>query len=245
MSEASERKRRLEAARVQHAEALRVGGGAPYLEALAAEDPVLLMEVCLGPRAPQGRAATEAALAVRGALSAHMSDKALFGRLVDLAGPEAVDLVLAEALAAHPVAPWVARLVAERATDPAAVLDGVAHLDSFGATCAALLEAGGEEALRAHAARTGAWMPAAVAWHAGAEALGTRLAAAALSADEVDLDEVFAALVAAWGPDVGSLALGVLPHLGRAELVEGLVELVPGGSSAAQRLDLVARGLRR
>lgn len=245
MSEPSSRKARLEAARVQHAEALAVGSGASFLATLGEEDPVLLMEICLGPRAPGGRAAVEAALSVRDTLGAHMSDKALFGRLLELGGPEAAELVLGEALSAHPVAPWVARLVAERCEEPAAVVARVAHLDSFGATCAALLEAGAEEALRAHALATGAWMPAAVAWQAGREPLGLRLAAAALSSDESDLDEVFAQLAAAWGPYVGELALGVLPHLGRAAVVTGLAELLPEGSAAARRLQLVGRGLRR
>ena len=235
------RRQRLETLRAEHGRALAEGRAEALLAEVAEEDPVLLMEIGLGPRAPGGGDAARAMLTVRAVLLEHMSDKALLTRLVDLARPDPADEVLAVALEAHPVAGWVMRLLGDRAADPAALLMRVRERASFGATCAQLVESEVDAVLQAYVRATGDTFPAVVAWDLGREALGVRLGAGALSVREPEA--VFCELVAAWGPEVDALCLALLPYLGQVELVRAVAGFARGGGTARKRLELVVRGL--
>ncbi len=234
------RRQRLEALRQGYPAALATGGGGAYLETVAAEDPLMLVDLCLGPKAPRGAAAIRAVLQVRGELDRQLPSKALAQRLVALSGLGSPDPVLSWVLEAHPTERWALELVGEHAGDVPALFAPIATAEGFEVFLTSLMALGAHEVVAAWA-QTGDPRPAQVAWLQGLRASGVRLGARALAGGDTEL--VFAELVAAWGPDVDGLVFALLPHLGSAQLARELLELLPSEGGGARRLRLVLPGL--
>ena len=221
-------------------DSLAQGLGKELLAEAAGREPLVLVELVLGPKAPGGLRAVEAALSQRTLLEDQVPPKALYGRLVELADASSVDLVVGAALAGHPVAPWAAALLG-RAEEPARVLSGLADRDSFAATCESVAEAGLDEVLANTAASSGRPEPALALWRSGREGSGAR--AAVRAAERGGLVLLLPALMGGWGPDLEALLMAMLPHLRSRALANELAECART-ESARLRLDMVAGALR-
>jgi len=222
-------------------DALTQGQGAALLAEAADREPLVLVELVLGPKAPRGAPAVEAALSQRALLEDQVPPKGLYGRLVELADESCVDLVVGAALTAHPVAPWAAALLGRAAT-PAQVVAAMSERDSFAATCEAIAEADLDEVLVDTADVSGRPEPALALWRLGRVGAGAR--AAARAAERCGLQPLLPALMSGWGPDLEALLLAMLPHLRGPALAAALAECARTGA-ARGRIELVAGALRR
>ncbi|MFH1466015.1 MAG: hypothetical protein ABIO70_16645 [Pseudomonadota bacterium] len=214
----------------------------PLFLALRELDPIALADLAVGPRAPRGPRLAEAALVVLEALESQVAPGGLYRRLVGLAGPRRVE-VLIVAAARHPTAGWLVALSDAAGEQP----PGRAHLE------AAAGQPGLEKACREHVAAghhtaliglAGQGHPEAVAALVAAEAMEpAREAAARLL--EVAGGEILAPWVAAvWGPEPDGFYLGVLRHLRSVEAAVRLEVAAVGCPRTLRLLATVRRGLR-
>ncbi|MCP4809068.1 MAG: hypothetical protein GY913_13375 [Proteobacteria bacterium] len=213
----------------------------PMYEALAATDPVALVDLVMGPRAVRGDAAIDAALAVVTTLESASSPAALFRRLADLAPQRATD-VLAVAATRHPGAGWILPL-AEKVETPVGALQLAAAVDhpAFSSVCAAHAARGHCGALIGVAA-LGRPEPTAHLAAAGHEAEAVDAAAAALL-QSPDC-RIVPWLAAACGPESEGLFRRILTRLTTREAVEAMQEDLAPFPHTAQLFRLVRAGLR-
>ena len=213
----------------------------PLYQALAAEAPMALVDLVLGPKAAAGSRAVQAALEVLPALVEQTTPAGTIRRLGDLA-PECKPEVLAAAVRAFPSAGWLVGL-SDKFEDQApgsAHLNGTQDHPAYPGVCVAHANAGHLDALLDQAAQG---LPAAV----GALALVDPAAAtqgAGLLLDAHPHVRVVPWIAAAKGPQAEEILLPLMSKLrSRGAAMNLLADLGPFPQAQA-RLSLILAGLR-
>jgi hypothetical protein len=214
--------------------------GALYA-ALAAQAPMALLDLAMGPKALSGTAAVTAALDVLPQLSQAASPMAVYRRLGDLA-PELRPALLQSAAAAHPLAKWVVKLSQDH--DPVGAVHLAACHDhpGYAEVCARYARAGHLPAL---VGECRAGRPEALAALLAADATDAALDGAGALLEAHPTVRVVPWVFAACGPRAAQSFLHrLVPRLRSAQAAQGLrADLGP--HPATQRLlDLVLRGMR-
>lgn len=208
---------------------------------LAARDPVVLAELCVGPRASGGAVAVRAALRQLSALERVLGPAPLYRRLADLGG-EAAGEALDAAIARHPDAGWLPKLsVAVEGVEA-----GRRHLSAlrgrtgYRAALRAWVDARQPGAVVREVVETGD-VAGLLVLIAADQRAATVSAAAGLLEAAPDAP-VVPWLAAAWGPDLDALLTDVVGALQRTAALEALgAWLGPTPGAAAARLRRLGR----
>ena len=215
----------------------------PLFQGLREADPIALADLAVGPRAPVGKAALCAALAVADCLEEQMSAGALYRRLAVLAdGREAQ--VLAQAAVRHPAAGWLLALSESVEGEQA----GLTHLraaqnhPAFAQCCWAYASKGHGAALIAMAEETGRAEPVAALWanprqEAALEAAGRLLARHAGA-------PLPAFVAGVWGPDPDGFFVKLVSGLRSRAAAERLLALDADLPRTQALLRAIMPGLR-
>ena len=216
------------------------------IAAVGARAPVALVDLLVGPRAPASPELVRGALEVIGILEQRVPPKALYRRLVELAGPAAIE-VLEVAASRHPLGTdWLLPLSVKVEGEAAGrtLLRAVAWRPELAMVCQAAAVRGLLSALFELAREGSRPEPAVALVQAGRIQEAARATALALEG-EGDRAGVLAAVQAAWGPDWEGLCRRVLPHCLHPGAVEALRSLLLSGSPVLPLLFAVERGLAR
>ena len=185
---------------------------APILRGLAVLNPLALIDVVIGPRAPDGAAMMQAALSTIATLESVGPPGALYRRHVRQAGPARLD-VLHAAVTRHPDADWLIPLsrLAEGEQAGHTHLCAIADEDHFLERCRAHAAAGHRAGLVTAARELHRMEPLLALMDT--EDLPT-IAAGIIALMEVAPQAGIVERVAArWGPDLEPLLAATLPHL--------------------------------
>lgn len=213
----------------------------PAYEALAAEAPVALVDLVLGPKAPAGPLAVRGAMAVLETLAAQASPAGTIKRLGDLAPELRADL-LGAATGLWPSAGWLVALSQRFDSTPVghSHLEGTRTHPAYPGVCVAHARAGHLDALHSEAA---AGHPEALAALALVDTGLAAKAAGALLSGHPEI-RVVPWLAASLGPDTAACLIRVVPLLRSRAAAEGLMADLAPFPSAQALLAMVLGGMR-
>jgi hypothetical protein len=232
--------RDLELVRDEARSALEAGEPVAALyAALAAAEPVALLDLVMGPRALGGPAAVRAALPVAETLEASSSAAALYRRLTQLA-PELAQELVDHAAGRHPAAGWLVAL-SSPVDGGQAQLEAASHHPAFAAVCEAYARAGQTESLIAQA-RLGRPQVIASLLVAGHDQAAILAAAGALAADPSC--PVVPWIAAARGPAAEPVLLRLIPRLRSQQAARNLERQLAPFPTTRKLLATVAAGMR-
>ncbi len=215
----------------------------PFFKALARKDPLALVELTTGPRAPGGASAVRGALCVLDDLEAQLGPSGLYRRLIVLDAGTSLQ-VLDAAASRHPAAGWMIPLGHLASETP----PGLVHLlrassrPVFGRVCHDHAMAGHAEALVTAASRLGRAEPVASLLSAGAVSMALQAAAGALGANPAC--PVVPMVAASWGPEPDLFFLALVPLLRSRSAAQALMEQGPRLPRTTALLAVTIPGMR-